>query len=214
MPTRLDRFAPLTGLGFAVLSLVAFGTASGAPKASDSGAKVIAFYKAHSSSAQASDVLWAFAFVFLVFFAASLCTMARRAPDSDGLRWVIAAGAAVLAAGATVYFGFDFVLASAAGDLSPAAAQALNVLALKGFLPLGAGAVTFGVGAGLTIIRGSLLPSWVGWPAIVIGLLTAFGGIPGILLLVLWAAVASIVLFRRTTKLATPDAVATPTVAA
>ena len=66
-----------------MLSLIAFAT-GGAPNASDSGSKVIAFYAAHSSDAQTSDLLWTVAFVFLVFFAASICTMARRAPDSDG----------------------------------------------------------------------------------------------------------------------------------
>jgi hypothetical protein len=196
MPTKLTRFTPLTGLAFSVLALIAFATASGAPSASDSGSKVIAFYTAHSSSAQASDVLWTIAFVFLVFFAASICTMARRAPESDGLRWVVAAGAAVLATGAAVYFGFDYTLASASGDLSPAAAQALNVLALKLYLPVAAGGVIFGVGAGITVLRGSLLPTWVGWVGIAVGVLSV-GGVIGLMLLVLWIALTSILIFRR-----------------
>jgi hypothetical protein len=200
MSTRLNRFTPLTGLAFAVLSLLAFATASGAPSAGDSGAKVIAFYKAHSSSAQASDVLWTVAFVFLVFFAASICTMARRAPGSDGLRWVVAAGAAVLAAGAAVYFGFDFTLASGAGDLSPASAQALNLLALKLYLPVACGGVIFGVGAGLTIARGSLLPTWVGWVGVAVGVL-AVAGVVGLLPLILWTALTSVLIFRRTGRL-------------
>lgn len=197
MSTKLNRFAPLTGLAFAVLALIAFATASGAPSAGASGAKVIAFYKAHSSNAQTSDLLWTVAFVFLVFFAASICTMARRAPESDGLRWVVAAGAAVLAAGAAVYFGFDFTLASGAGDLSPAGAQALNLLALKLYLPVGAGGVIFGVGAGLTIARGSLLPTWVGWVGVAVGVLSV-AGVIGLLPLILWTALTSVLIFRRT----------------
>jgi hypothetical protein len=200
MSTKLNRFTPLTGLVFAVLALIAFATASGAPSAGDSGAKVIAFYKAHSSNAQTSDLLWTVAFVFLVFFAASICTMARRAPESDGLRWVVAAGAAVLAAGAAVYFGFDFTLASGAGDLSPAGAQALNLLALKLYLPVGAGGVIFGVGAGLTIARGSLLPTWVGWVGVAVGVL-AVAGVVGLLPLILWTALTSVLIFRRTGRL-------------
>lgn len=206
MSTKLHRFTPLTGLAFAVLALIAFATASGAPNAGDSGVKVIAFYKAHSSTAQTSDLLWTVAFVFLVFFAASICTMARRAPGSDGLRWVVAAGAAVLAAGAAVYFGFDFTLASGAGDLSPAAAQALNLLALKLYLPVGAGGVIFGVGAGLTIARGSLLPSWVGWVGVAVGVL-AVAGVIGLLPLILWTALTSVLLFRRMGHL--PDGIET-----
>src|SRR5438067_4011478 len=200
MSTRLTRFTPLAGLVFAILSLIAFATASGAPSASDSGSKVIAFYKAHSSNAQASDLLWTVAFVFLVFFAASICTMARRAPESDGLRWVVAAGAAVLTAGATVYFGFDFTLASGPADLSPAAAQALNLLALKLYLPVGAGGVIFGVGAGITIIRGSLLPTWVGWAGVAVGIL-AVAGIFALMLLVIWTGLTSVLIFRRMSKL-------------
>jgi hypothetical protein len=207
MSTRLNRFTPLTGLVFTVLSLIAFATASGAPKAGDSGSTVIAFYRAHSSNAQASDLLWTVAFVFLVFFAASICTMARRAPDSDWLRWVVAAGAAVLAAGAAVYFGFDFTLASGAGDLSPAAAQALNLLALKLYLPVAAGGVLFGVGAGLTIVRGSLLPSWVGWVGVAFGILTV-GGVIGLMPLVIWTALTSVLMFRSVGDVpAAPDGV-------
>jgi len=200
MSTKLNRFTPLTGLVFAVLSLIAFATASSAPKASASGSKVIAFYKAHSSHARASDLLWTVAFVFLVFFAASICTMARRAPGSDGLRWIVGAGAAVLTGGAAVYFGFDFALATSSGDLSPAAAQALNLLALKLYLPVGAGGVIFGVGAGLTIVRGSLLPTWIGWVGVVVGIL-AVAGVLGLMLLVVWTALASVLIFRRTEKL-------------
>ena len=66
------RFAPLTGVVYGVLTLVALGTASGAPSSNASGAKVIAFYEAHRTSARISDLLWMLAFAFLVLFAGTL----------------------------------------------------------------------------------------------------------------------------------------------
>lgn len=209
---RLIRFAPLTGLVYAVLSFVAFATASGAPKAGDSGAKVIAFYNSHGSSARASDQLWVLAFVFFVFFAATVCSRGGGTP-TGGLRWVVASGAAVLMAGAAVYFGFDFVLASSRSDLTPTAAQAINLLALKLFFPVGAGGLIFGVGAGLMIVRGSLLPRWLGWAAIAVGVATVTG-VPGLMLLAIWSAVASILFFRRTDRIPAPGMAGSPVAAA
>ena len=64
--SQYGRLAPLTGVVYAVLTLVAFATASGAPSNSASGSKVIAFYEAHRSNARASDLMWMLAFAFLL----------------------------------------------------------------------------------------------------------------------------------------------------
>ena len=161
---RLSRLTPLTGVVFAVLAAVAFATAPGAPSSTASGGRVIAFYEAHGSSAQTSDYLWMLAFAFLVLFAGSLRAFLRRTPAAEALSSVVLAGAAVLAAGAGVYFGFDYTLASVPSHLAPAAAQALNVLALKLFLPVSAGGFVFGIASGLAILRGAQLPTGsAGW---------------------------------------------------
>ena len=131
MVTRLSRFAPLTGLVYGVLTLVELGTASGAPSDTASGAKVIAFYERHRTNARVSDTLWMFAFAFLVFFAGTLRAYLRRKPPAAALSSVVLAGAAVFAAGAAVYFNFDYALTVVPGHLAPAAAQTLNVLALN-----------------------------------------------------------------------------------
>jgi hypothetical protein len=108
------------------------------------------------------------------------------------------ASAAVLTAGACVYFGFDLTLASVPGYLQPAAAQALNVLALRLFLPVSAGGLVFGIASGLAILRGARLPTWLGWAAIVIGILTAApAGLLGIVALIFWTATISVLVFRR-----------------
>ena len=198
MSDRLGRLAPLTGVVFAVLAVAAFGTASGAPSATASGTRVIAFYEAHGSSAKTSDYLWMLALVFFLLFAGSLRAYLRGTPAAAGLSSVVLAGAAVLTAGGCVYFGFDYALATVPSHLAPAAAQALNVLALKLFLPVSAGALVFGVASGLAILRGAQLPKWLGWAAIVIGIVTATpAGLLGLVAFIFWTAIVSILIWKR-----------------
>jgi hypothetical protein len=101
-----------------------------------------------------------------------------------------------MAGGVAVYIGLDFALNSAPDALAPAAAQALNVLALRLVFPLSLGAFVFGIAAGVAILRSKLLPSWLGWVSIVIALLTPIW-ILQVLVLYLWAVVVSILLFKR-----------------
>jgi len=195
---RLDRLAPLTGVVFAVLAVAAFGTASGAPSETASGTRVIAFYEAHGSSAKTSDYLWMFSLAFFLLFAGSLRGYLRRTPSAATLSSVVLAGAAVLTAGGCVYFGFDFALASVPSHLAPAAAQALNVLALKLFLPVSAGGLVFGIASGIAILRGAQLPNWLGWAAIVIGIATATpAGLIGLVAFIFWTATVSILIWKR-----------------
>ena len=77
-------------------------------------------------------------------FAGSLRTHLRATDGAEGLSAVVLAGAAVLTAGAAVYFGADFVLAMMPATIAPPAAQALNMLALYLVLPLSAGGLVFG----------------------------------------------------------------------
>ena len=196
MSDRLGRLAPLTGVVFAVLAVAAFGTASGAPSESASGERVIAFYEAHGLSAKTSDYLWMFALVFFLLFAGSLRGYLHGAPAV--LSSSVLAGAAVLTAGGCVYFGLDYALATVPGHLAPAAAQALNVLALKLFLPVSAGGLVFGIASGLAILRGAELPKWLGWAAIVIGIATATpAGLIGLVGFIFWVATVSILIWKR-----------------
>jgi len=200
---RLSRFAPLTGVVYGLLTLVAFASVSGAPSSSASGAKVIAFYESHRTDARVSDMLWMLAFAFFVLFAGTLRSHLRRNAPADGLGSVVLAGAAVFAAGAVVYFNFDFALAVVPQHLAPAAAQALNVLALNMALAPSAGGFIFGVTTGLAILRGGALPTWLGWAAIVIGLIALTPGlIVALVLFALWAAVMGIVIWRRSPAVA------------
>jgi glucan phosphoethanolaminetransferase (alkaline phosphatase superfamily) len=195
---RLSRLTPLTGAVFSLLAIAAFLTAPGAPKDTASGADVIAFYEAHGSNAQTSDYLWTIALAFFLFFAGSLRTFLKRGPGTDTLGSLVLAGAAVLTAGGALYFGFDYTLAAIPNHLEPGAAQALNVLALKLFLPMAAGGFVFGIAVGLAIVRGAKLPSWLGWVALAIGIVAVSpGALIGIFLLILWTGTVSVLVWKR-----------------
>ena len=199
MLDRWSRLAPLTGIAFAVLAVAAFLSAAGAPSATASGARVIAFYEEHGSSAQTSDYLWTLAFAFFLLFAGSLRDHLRRTPSATALSSVVLAGAAALTVAATVYFGFDYALATVPSHLDPAAAQALNVLALKLFLPVSAAGLVFGIASGVAILRGGELPGWLGWAAIAIGIVTATpAGLAGLAAFILWTATVSVLIWKRT----------------
>lgn len=102
-----------------------------------------------------------------------------------------------MAGGIAVYIGCDFALNASPGSLSPDAAQALNVLALRLVFPVVVGGFVFGLAAGVAVLRSHLLPAWLGWAAIVLGVLAPIW-ILQVALLYLWAVVVSIVIYRRT----------------
>jgi hypothetical protein len=101
------------------------------------------------------------------------------------------------------YFGFDYTLAVVPSHLDPAAAQTLNILALKLVFPFAAGGCVFGVASSLAILRGAKLPNWLGWAAIGIGIgmVTATpGALIGIVLFIFWTATVSVLIFRRSAE--------------
>jgi hypothetical protein len=111
----------------------------------------------------------------------------------------------VLGVGVLSFAGFTFTLADGADHLTPDAAQAINALNSDFFFPLAAGLSTLLLATGISGVRTQVLPAWLSWIAIVLGIaaitpagffaFTAFG---------LWVLVVSFVLWR--TASATPTA--------
>ncbi|MDX6669370.1 MAG: hypothetical protein QOK04_2750 [Solirubrobacteraceae bacterium] len=216
MPDRLSRLAPLTGVLFAGLTVASFVLSNNSPDPKSSGRRVIHFYEAHQSSQRASDLLLALAVVFLLFFAGSLRGYLRRTPAAEPLSAVVLAAGVLLAAGLALFAGMDFALADVPSHLDPAAAQAMNVLNSDLFIPTSTGGCAFGIASGLAILRGARLPKWLGWVAILIGIITVTpAAIVGLLGFIVWTVVVSLLIWRRggADKLgqapATPDPAAT-----
>jgi hypothetical protein len=197
MWSRIARLAPLTGVVSGVLVLAAFAAGQGgAPSEHASGTQVAAFVHAHSSGQKTSDILWTFAFVFLVFFAGSLRAHLRRASAAEAASSVLLAGAAMMATGAALYFGSDYVLATTRADAAPATFQTLNALAVSLYLPVIAGALVFGIAGGVAILTARRLPRWLGVAAILIGALSVTG-VLALPVLAIWTIITGVLTWKR-----------------
>ena len=195
---RWSKLAPLTGVLFAVLTIAAVFVGGETPEANASAAKVIAYFGTHRSQVETSNILFALAFLVVVLFAGALRSYVRSA--AEGLGALILAGAVIMAVGAVTVSGVEYGLAHHLAELRPGTAQTLNVLTNELGLPILAGAFVFAISSGLAILRGAALPNWLGWVAIVLGIVVLIPpiGFPALLGFVIWSIVVSILMYQRT----------------
>ena len=193
------RIVPLTGLVFVVLLVVSFIVGGDTPDPDASAQEVASFYTSHDTSTAVSALLGGLGVVFFLFFLGILRGELRRHEEGPGvLSGTAFAGGIVLARGGAAFAGFGVTLADTADDLDPSASQAINALSGDFFVPVAAGVIVFLIAAGIAVVRTRALPKWLGWAAIVIGVLWVtpifFVAGPGALL---WVAVVSVLLSMR-----------------
>ena len=199
MSDSLRRLAPLSGVVFAILLVVAFNSPSN-PNAHDTGQQVIQHYNDHSSGHTVGDISGGIGVVFFLFFIASLRSYFRNRPGgADGLSMAAYGGGILIAVGGAIFTSLDFALLDQRHHLTPDAAQALNVLSNDFFFPFIIGLIVFSLSIGLAIIASGALPKWLGWVMVVVGI-AAFSpvGFFGFFVVMLWSAIVGIVIYRRT----------------
>lgn len=199
MSDRWSRFVPLTGVVFVALLVATNVLLGSAPESGDSGAKVIAFYEAHRTNVQISSYLTGLSLFFGLFFYACLRDYLARARAGQRLAATAFGGAVLFAVGGGIAAGSQFALADVPSKLSPAAAQALNLIENDtAVFALTAGVAVLLMASGIAILRTRLLPVWLGWIAIVIAVvgLTPVGFL-AFLAAGLWTLVASILIYAR-----------------
>ncbi|MGH2748048.1 MAG: hypothetical protein ACRDKB_09015 [Actinomycetota bacterium] len=188
--------AALTGVVFVVLLVVSFIVSGETPEADASSQEIISFYSENEAEITVSSILFGLGAVFFLFFNGTLRSVLRSAEGGTGtLSAVVYAGGVVATVGMLIFAGLGFTLGDTAGELEPAAAQALNALSSDFFLPLAGGIATFLFAAGLVTIRTGALPRWLGWVAIVLAIVE-FSPIGFFVFLatLLWVLVVSILL--------------------
>jgi hypothetical protein len=206
--SRWERFAPLTGVVFFVLIAITLALSNDTPDTNSSTADTVSYWSAHDSRLIASAIIGTFAVIFLIWFGGSLRSALLRAEGGEG-RLSTLAFAGILVIGITGAIGgtLTFVVADTVNDVPAEATQALSVLSEDFFLPFLAGIALFMFATGICVLRHGGLPSWLGWAAIVIGVVSVTPvGFIGFVLSFIWVPVVGIVLYLRGAEIAPPPA--------
>ena len=194
-----EWLVPLTGVAFVVFLIVSF-IVGGEPKdAGHPAQEIVDWYVDNKDSAEIGAIIGVVAGVFLIFFAAYLRKVLEAAEGQNStLPILVVIGLAIVAVGGAIDGMILFATAEAADDIEPASVQTLQALWDNDFLPFILGTLVFLWSAGISVIRTGALPRWLGWVAIVLGIVgvtpigfaAALGG-------ALWILVASILLSVR-----------------
>lgn len=163
---------PLTGVAFVVLGIVSF-IIMGEPKSADDPVEqIVGFYTDNKDQVMISTMVGVAATVLLVFFAAYLRTVLRRAEgEPEMLALLSFIGLVVVAVGFAIDGTISFALADRADDIDPTAVQALQALWDNDFVPIILGVLIFLWSTGIAVIRTKVFPVWLGWLMLVLGVL-------------------------------------------
>jgi hypothetical protein len=176
---------------------------SEAPDTVEGGQRILDFYADNEAEQTASAILLAYGSLFLVFFSGVLRSGLRRGrSDVDGPATVAFGGGLVMAMGPLALAGTTLALTQNADALDPAAAQAIKTLGDRIFIvPLLVGQSVLLLASGVAILRGGALPSWLGWVAIVLGVVSATPvSLPAFLVTLVWIAVVAVLLARQASR--------------
>jgi hypothetical protein len=171
-PRDREWLVPLTGVAFIVLGIVSF-IVGGEPKSADEPVgEIVNFYVDNKDSVEAGAFIGVAATVLLVFFGAYLRRFLRAgAGEGEMLSLISFVGIAIVAVGFAIDTTILIALSEAADDINPIAVQSLQALWDNDFVPLVLGVLLFLWGTGLSVIRSGVLPKWLGWVMLVLGVL-------------------------------------------
>jgi hypothetical protein len=208
---KSPRLAPLSGIVFVVLLVLAFVVVEGdTPDLDDPAAKITSFYHDDQGQHIVAAILVGLSTIFLAVFTVSLRDYLRGS-GAEGDFWptLVLVGGSVAVAGFLVAVGVHVALTDG-GDknISPDAMVALNALDNDDFfafaLPLG----VMMLGASGAILKaGAALPRWLGWAALVLFIVQFTpAGFAAFALTGVWIIIAGIVMYQRSGATAAPSA--------
>ena len=203
---RWERLAPLTGILAVVLWVIGASMLFKDDPGGDASPEEIAAHFADNGGR-----LLLGAFVFMVGVAAFLWFVGTLRAALARAEGGVMRGAGIVFAGgvATASMMFGMAAPIAAGALqaeeddrppSPQAADALWNLSDGFFIAAEVAAIVLVVGTALAVLRTRILPAWVAWASLVLGLWLLIGPIGWIGLLIgvpLWTLLISALLLRR-----------------
>jgi hypothetical protein len=196
-----EWMVPLLGIAFIVLLVISF-IIGGEPKdATHSADDVKQWYLDNKDSAELGAFLGTVAAAGLVFYGAYLRRVLDVAQGGTGgmLPILVLIGVSTVAIAGAIDNMFVFVAAERADDIPATSVQTIQAIFDNDFLPFVLGVIVFNWSVGLSVLRTDVLPRWMGWAAIVFGVLSLAGpiGFAGVIGAALWIIVSSIMLTMR-----------------
>ncbi len=168
-----EWLAPLTGVAFVAVVIIGFAVGGEPPDVDSPVREIVDHYVDNKDSVMAGALLEGIAAALFIFFAGYLRKVLSDAEGSTGtLATVALVGAGVLAVGAAIDSTISFALAETADEIEPTAVQALQALWDNDFMPLALGSGVFFLASGLSIALHGPLPKWLGWIAILLGVVS------------------------------------------
>ena len=161
-----ERWVRAAGAGFVVLAVAAFIVGGEAPTVGDSTDDLISYYDGDRGKVLVSSLLFAFASVFFLWFAAAIANLLRESGEGRV--------AATVIAGATAFVTLQLALTGMAASLAysiagggdPGVAKALFdlqwVLDIFAALP----AAVFVLSSSVGFMRTRAVPSWLCWAGV------------------------------------------------
>jgi hypothetical protein len=174
---RMARWMGPLALAFLVALVLGFFVfASSPPNQNASAASVIAYYQAHGSAALAGIYIIGAGLVLLAFFISALRVALSEA--GGGHTWLPTAafaGGILFIGGFAVNGITHFALIQASHNSRVDMVRTLNFIDNNDQIPVFVDLSVLALATGAAILTGSVLPAWLGWLSIVIGVLPAIG---------------------------------------
>lgn len=212
---RPQPLALLAGVVFVALVVIAFVVLGGnTPELKESGQKVASFYSDNNGRQQGAAFVLAVSALFAAIFVGHLYPTLRWASPESAWPGVALVGGIVAIAGFLAGAGVHLALAEAADKgFAPDALRTLNALDSDLFIPFAGGMAILMVGSGAALVGSRMLPRWLGWVGIVVGVLGFTpAGFFAFILSGVWVLVLSVLCFRALSRegtAATPGAAVT-----
>ena len=190
------QLLPLSGVASVLLIVASFIVVGESPDLDAPAREVVSYYSDNDSSLQWGAALLALGAFFFMLFATTIASLLRRDPARGAVAAHFSfAGGIVFAVGATIFAGLAFTAGDAVDDVGPATLQTLHALEMDMFFTIAVGTAAFLLGAGIGALKSGVLPSWLAWVAIVIGVIAITPlGFFGFLALGIWTLIVSVML--------------------
>ena len=201
-----EWLAPLTGVLFVALVIVGFIVGGEPPSADDPAQEIVDFYVDNKDSVMIGAGLIGIAATLFVFFGGYLRKVLRAAEGEGGVLSAVSfAGVIIFAAGVAIDATLSFGMAESAEDIDPVGVQTIQAIWDNDFVPFAVGLQVFLLSTGISVVRHGALPQWLGWIAIVLGVIAATPiGFAAFMGSAVWVLIVSVMLAMRARGPAAP----------